>query len=183
MYVILTPTLVILQLNWSFWRRGGLKNQQNQNKKALTWNLWSNEEEKQINDCTISILLFVIKSYLFSITLRSLHVYWAWRKVATLATSFFCCPTPPPPRSMHAALHYNCGFYQSVSVASNCPSAVSVKCLLPLICSDIVVRRDVREDAQAAGQWQVKLKYTKAVINIFIRINMKTNWQLWWDAI
>jgi len=40
------------------WRKKEEEEILNQNKIASTWNLWSNEEEKEINNCTISICFF-----------------------------------------------------------------------------------------------------------------------------
>lgn len=41
-------------------------------------------------------------------------------------------------------LRYNYGFYQSVLVAcTKCPSAVSDNCILPLICTDIVLGKEI----------------------------------------
>lgn len=41
------------------------KKELNQNKIALTWNLWSNEEEKEISDCTISKCFLSLKRICF----------------------------------------------------------------------------------------------------------------------
>lgn len=57
-------TLFNLQLNLSFWWVER-KKEANQNKIAVTWNLWSNEEEKEINDCTISKCFLSLKRICF----------------------------------------------------------------------------------------------------------------------
>lgn len=113
-------------------------------------------KKRIINDCTISICFLSLNRIRFLqhcslCTFIEFQEKWKiWQQppiiYLLLLFSFFFCfwfffPFFTPPGA-GSCLHCNYEFYQSVSVASNCPSAVSVKCLAPLMCTDIVVWGD-----------------------------------------
>lgn len=127
----------ILQLNLSFW--GGKKKSTKPKQDNIDLKSVIKRKGKRNQRLHNFYMLFVIKSYLFSTTLQSLHVSWAPGKVASLANELF----PSCARSCIVIMD----FINPSRLLKIVLQLCSVKCLPPLICADTAAWRDTREVA------------------------------------